>query len=89
MKKYWIPLVMLLTVSLCLPMNGCSLYRIEKGYGYFTELPPMFIGIQTNQVEYPLEVRAKYCGMLDNENFGQIWGLNYLVFHRCYDILGN
>lgn len=46
---------MLLTASLCLPMNGCSLYRIEKGYGYFTELPPMFIGIQTNQVEYPLD----------------------------------
>ena len=42
-------------VSLCFSMASCSSYKIEKGYSYFGNLPSMFLGIRTNQTEYPLE----------------------------------
>ena len=42
-------------VSLCFSMASCSSYKIEKGYSYFGGLPSMFLGIRTNQIEYPLD----------------------------------
>ena len=42
-------------VSLCFSMASCSSYKIEKGYSYFGSLPSMFLGIRTNQIEYPLD----------------------------------
>ncbi len=42
-------------VLLCFSMTSCSSYKIEKGYSYFGSLPSMFLGIRTNQTEYPLD----------------------------------
>ena len=42
-------------VSLCFSTASCSSYKIEKGYSYFGSLPSMFLGIRTNQIEYPLD----------------------------------
>ena len=42
-------------VLLCFSMASCSSYKVEKGYSYFGNLPSMFLGIRTNQTEYPLE----------------------------------
>ena len=43
-------------VLLCFSMASCSSYKVEKGYSYFGSLPSMFLGIRTNQTEYPLDV---------------------------------
>ena len=42
-------------VLLCFSMASCSSYKVDKGYSYFGSLPSMFLGIRTNQTEYPLE----------------------------------
>ena len=42
-------------VLLCFSMASCSSYKVEKGYSYFGNLPSMFLGIRTNQTEYPLD----------------------------------
>ena len=42
-------------VSLCFSMASCSSYKVDKGYSYFGSLPSMFLGIRTNQTEYPLD----------------------------------
>lgn len=42
-------------VLLCFSMASCSSYKVEKGYSYFGRLPSMFLGIRTNQTEYPLD----------------------------------
>ena len=42
-------------VLLCFSMASCSSYKVEKGYSYFGRLPSMYLGIRTNQTEYPLE----------------------------------
>ena len=42
-------------VLLCFSVASCSSYKVEKGYSYFGNLPSMFLGIRTNQTEYPLE----------------------------------
>ena len=42
-------------VLLCFSMASCSSYKVDKGYSYFGSLPSMFLGIRTNQTEYPLD----------------------------------
>ena len=42
-------------VLLCFSIASCSSYKVDKGYSYFGSLPSMFLGIRTNQTEYPLE----------------------------------
>ena len=42
-------------VTLLCSLVGCSSYKVDKGYSYFGSLPSMFLGIRTNQTEYPLE----------------------------------
>ena len=42
-------------VLLCFSMASCSSYKVEEGYYYFSGVPSMFLGIRTNQTEYPLD----------------------------------
>ena len=42
-------------VLLCFSMASCSSYKVEEGYYYFSRVPSMFLGIRTNQTEYPLD----------------------------------
>ena len=44
----------LAVVTLLCCLVGCSSYKVDKGYSYFGSLPSMFLGIRTNQTEYPL-----------------------------------
>ena len=53
MKKL-LALVLAVVALLCC-LVGCSSYKVDKGYSYFGSLPSMFLGIRTNQTEYPLE----------------------------------
>ena len=56
MKKIIIKIVSAFcVVLLCFSMASCSSYKVDKGYSYFGSLPSMFLGIRTNQTEYPLE----------------------------------
>ena len=45
----------LAVVALLYCLVGCASYKVDKGYSYFGSLPSMFLGIRTNQTEYPLE----------------------------------
>ena len=42
-------------VSLLCCLVGCASYKVDKGYSYFGSLPSMFLGIRTDQTEYPLD----------------------------------
>lgn len=53
MKKI-IALALAVVILLCC-LVGCSSYKVDKGYSYFGSLPSMFLGIRTNQTEYPLD----------------------------------
>ena len=53
MKKL-LALVLAVVALLCC-LVGCSSYKVDKGYSYFGSLPSMFLGIRTNQTEYPLD----------------------------------
>ena len=53
MKKI-LALALALVALLCC-LVGCSSYKVDKGYSYFGSLPSMFLGIRTNQTEYPLD----------------------------------
>lgn len=56
MKKIIIKIVSAFcVVLLCFSMASCSSYKVDKGYSYLGSLPSMFLGIRTNQTEYPLE----------------------------------
>ena len=45
----------LAVVALLCCLVGCASYKVDKGYSYFGSLPSMFLGIRTNQTEYPLD----------------------------------
>lgn len=45
----------LAVVALLCCLVGCSSYKVDEGYSYFGSLPSMFLGIRTNQTEYPLD----------------------------------
>ena len=45
----------LAVVALLCCLVGCASYKVDKGYSYFGNLPSMFLGIRTNQTEYPLD----------------------------------
>ena len=53
MKKILVLALAVVTLLCCLV--GCSSYKVDEGYSYFGSLPSMFLGIRTNQTEYPLE----------------------------------
>ena len=53
MKKLMAVALAAIAILCCLV--GCSSYKVDKGYSYFGSLPSMFLGIRTNQTEYPLE----------------------------------
>ena len=53
MKKIIALALAVVTLLCCLV--GCSSYKVDKGYSYFGSLPSMFLGIRTNQTEYPLD----------------------------------
>ena len=56
MKKIVLRIVSAICMVLfCFSMASCSSYKVDKGYSYFGSLPSMFLGIRTNQTEYPLE----------------------------------
>lgn len=56
MKKFILKIVSAFCmVCLCFSMASCSSYKVEKGYSHFGRLPSMFLGIRTNQIEYPLD----------------------------------
>ena len=48
-------LFIIVAVLLCISLASCSSYKVDKGYSYFGSLPSMFLGIRTNQTEYPLD----------------------------------
>ena len=47
--------LLLAVVALLCCLVGCASYKVDKGYSYLGSLPSMFLGIRTNQTEYPLE----------------------------------
>ena len=82
-------------VLLCFSMASCSSYKVEEGYSYFGSLPSMFLGIRTNQTEYPLDnvtLEIAYGWPEDYLDYSSHEGYeNYSVLIVAYDwtLIGN